>query len=260
MPRIAFMTANYVARETGWAMHDWGHGDAATQERFRPLETYEARLDEVLASAHGLGFDTVDIWGAHLGTEWASDEHLAIARDVLTRHELTVATYATWVGPSNVQRACELARGLGTDLIGAGFSGEPEQLVPVLRDHGVRLAVENHPERSPAEVLAKIERGDGRLGATVDTGWWGTHGYPAERAIDELGEHVLHVHLKDVEAAGEPHRTCAWGEGVVDVHACVRALQRTGYGRAYTIEHEPEDHDPSDEIVELRSRLEGWLA
>jgi L-ribulose-5-phosphate 3-epimerase len=259
MPRIAFMTANFVARETGWAMRDWGHGDAATQERFRSLDTYEERLDELLTNVHELGFETVDVWGAHLGTEWASEEHLAIAKDLLGRHGLTVATYATWVGRSNVERACELARGLGTDVIGAGFSGEPEQLVPVLREHEVRLAVENHPERTPAEVLAKIERGDGWLGATVDTGWWGMHGYAAERAIEELGEHVFHVHLKDVQAAGEPHRTCPWGQGVVDVGACVRALQRIGYGGAYTIEHEPGDHDPSEEIRELRLRLEEWL-
>src|SRR5581483_11235693 len=152
-------------------------------------------LDEVRA----LGFDTVDVWGAHLGTEWATAEHLAIAREELERAGLAVATYATWVGPSNVERACEIARALGTSVIGGGFSGEPEALVPVLRAHGVKLAVENHPERTPAKVLAKVERGDGQLAATVDTGWWGTQGYDAARAIRELGDHVAHVHLKDVK-------------------------------------------------------------
>ena len=259
MPTIAFMTANYVARETGWAMRDWDHGDRATQERFRPLDTYAERLEDVLENAHALGFDTVDVWGAHLHPAWATDGHVAAAREVLERVGLRVATYATWLDPSNVERACELARGLGTDLIGAGFSGEPEDLVPALREQGVRLAVENHPEKNPAEVLAKIERGAGSLGATVDTGWWGTQGYDAARAIEELGDRVLHVHLKDVQAVGEPHVTCPWGEGVVDISACVDVLRRTGYQGAVTIEHEPEDHDPSDEIGELRRRLEAWL-
>jgi sugar phosphate isomerase/epimerase len=131
----------------------------------------------------------------------------------------------------------------------------------VLRDHEVRLGVENHPEeKTPSDVLAKIEAGDGWLGATVDTGWWGTHGYDAARAIEELREHVLHVHLKDVRAVGEPHETCPWGEGVVDLHACVLALQRIGYAGAYTVEHEPEDHDPGEEVAELRVRLQEWLA
>jgi hypothetical protein len=47
------------------------------------------------------------------------------------------------------------------------------------------------------------------------------------------------VHLKDVLRRGEPHDTCAWGEGVVDIEACVRALARLGYRGALAVEHEP---------------------
>ena len=93
------------------------------------------------------------------------------------------------------------------------MSGDAAVLVPVLREHGVRLAIENHPERTPGEVLQKIEaaaRPDDMLGATVDTGWWATQGYDPARAIEELAPHVLHVHLKDVLAVGEPHDTTAW--------------------------------------------------
>ena len=60
-------------------------------------------------------------------------------------------------------------------------------------------------------------------------------------------------------AVGEPHDTTAWGGGIVDIEACVRALDRVGYGGAYTVEHEPEDHDPSEECRAMREQLEGWL-
>ena len=253
------MTANYVARETGWAMHGWGHGDRATNEYFSPVETYEERLDVLLGQIRSLGFEAVDLWGAHLAPEWATDEHLALAVSLLARHELNVATYATWIGPSNVARSCELARGLAVDVIGGGMSGDPAAFAPVLREHGVRLAIENHPERAPGEVLAKIDAGDGTMGATVDTGWWATQGYDPAAAIEELGRHVLHVHLKDVLAVGEPHDTTPWGGGIVDIEACVRALDRIGYGGAYAVEHEPEDHDPSEECGVMREQLEGWL-
>jgi L-ribulose-5-phosphate 3-epimerase len=257
---ISFMTANYVAREVGWAMHGWGHGDKATNEAFAPLGTYEERLDALLGDVRGLGFDTVDIWGAHLNTDWATDEHVEIAQRLLARHGLAVGSYATWVGPSNIERACELAHGLGTTLIGAGYSGDADAVAQVLRKNGLRLGVENHPEeKTPQDVLAKLEGLEDVFGATVDTGWWGTQGYDAAQAIEELGEHVFHVHLKDVLQVGEPHETCPWGEGVVDVEACVRALKRIGYTGVLTIEHEPEDHDPSGEIRALRTRLEGWL-
>jgi sugar phosphate isomerase/epimerase len=139
------------------------------------------------------------------------------------------------------------------------MSGEPAPLVSALRRHGVRLAIENHPERSPAEVLEKIVAGEGSFGSTVDTGWWATQGYDPVAAIEELGEHVLHVHLKDVRRAGE-HETCRWGEGIVPIEACARALRRLGYAGTVTIEHEPEDHDPSNECRDMLASLRRWLA
>jgi sugar phosphate isomerase/epimerase len=257
---ISFTTANYVAREVGYAMHGWGHGDRATNEAFAPLDTYEEKLDELLADVAALGFTAVDLWGAHLGADWATDAHVEIAVDGLRRHGLTVTTYATWVGPSNIERACELTLALDASIIGAGFSGDPQELAPVLAKYGVRLGVENHPEKTPADVLAKIAAGGEMFGATVDTGWWGTQGYDAARAIEELGDHVLHVHLKDVLALDEPHETCRWGDGIVPIEDCVRVLQRTGYTGAIAVEHEPETFDPTDDVRAMREQLAGWLA
>ena len=257
---ISFTTANYVAREVGYAMHGWGHGDRVTNEVFAPLETYPEKLDELLGDVATLGFTAVDLWGAHLGADWGTDAHVEIAVDTLRRHGLTVTTYATWVGPSNIERACELTVALGASIIGAGFSGDPQALAPVLAKYGVRLGVENHPEKTPGDVLAKIAAGGEMFGATVDTGWWGTQGYDAARAIEELGEHVLHVHLKDVLALDEPHETCPWGEGIVPIERCVRVLQETGSAGAITVEHEPETFDPADDVRAMRAQLEGWLA
>jgi L-ribulose-5-phosphate 3-epimerase len=257
---ISFVTANYVAREAGYAMHGWGHGDRTTNEAFAPLATYGQKLDELLGDIRALGFDAVDLWGAHLSPDWATDEHVDIAVDTLARHGLSVTTYATWVGPSNIERSCELTRALGTDLIGGGFSGDPEALAPVLEKYEVRLGIENHPEQTPDEVLEKIAAGGGQFGATVDTGWWGTQGYDAAHAIEELGDRVWHVHLKDVLALDEPHETCRWGEGIVPIEECVRTLQRLGYTGAIAVEHEPETSDPTDDLRAMREQLEGWLA
>lgn len=257
---IAYMTANEVARATGWEMHGWGHGDRLTNDAFAPLETYGERLDALLGRVRALRFDAIDLWGAHLNPSWATDEHVAVARELLLAHNTTVATYGTWIDMDNVSRACEIARALGTQVIGAGYSGDARELARVLREHGVVLAIENHPERTPAELLAKIEAGVGTMAATVDTGWWATQGYDPARAIEELGPHVAHVHLKDVLHEGEPHETCPWGQGIVDVRACLGALLRLDYAGFYTVEHEPEDHDPGDEIAAMREQLEAWLA
>jgi L-ribulose-5-phosphate 3-epimerase len=241
-------------------MHGWEHGDRATNEAFSPVETYGERLNALFADIRALGFGTIDLWGAHLNPDWATDAHVEAAQDALERHALRLSTYAVWVGPSNVERSCELALALGTSTIGAGFSGEPEMLAPVLEKYGVRLGIENHPEKTPADVIAKIERGGEMFGTTIDTGWWGTQGYDAAQAIEELAPHILHVHLKDVLALDEPHETCPWGKGIVPVEECVRALERIGYDGTLAVEHEPETHDPSDEIRAMRVELEGWLS
>ena len=75
--RVVFMTANEVARETGWAMHGWGDGDRATNDAFAPLETFGDRFDALLARVRGLGFEAIDLWGAHLSPDWATDEHVS---------------------------------------------------------------------------------------------------------------------------------------------------------------------------------------
>ena len=257
---ISYMSANEVARETGWQMHGWAHGDRATNEAFAPLETFPERFDALCARARELGFAAIDVWGAHLSPEWATDAHVDAARTALERHGLRVASLATWVGPGNADPACELALALGTDLVGGGYSGDAHAVAESFRRHGVRLGVENHPERTPAELLARIEPGGGAFGATVDTGWFATHGYDAARAMRELGERVLHVHLKDVMHTAEPHETCRFGDGVVYAEACVRTLVELGYAGAISIEHEPETYDPSGDVRAMRAQVEGWLA
>jgi sugar phosphate isomerase/epimerase len=249
---ISFMSANYVAREVGYAMRGWGHGDRATNEAFRPLETYEQRLAELLGDIRALGFGAIDLWGAHLNPEWASAEHVEIARRLLAQHRLRVATIEVFVDRAHLERACEIALAVGTSVI-AGFA--PVDAAALLRERGLRLGVENHPEQTPDELLAKI----GDNGAAVDTGWFATQGYDPVRAIEELGDRIVHVHLKDVLHPGEPHDTCRWGRGVVDVEGCVRALQRIGYTGAISVEHEPEHEDPSEDCRAMREQLEGWL-
>jgi L-ribulose-5-phosphate 3-epimerase len=256
---ISFMSANYVARETGFAMHGWGHGDRTTNEAFRPLETYDERFGRLLDDARRLGFDAIDIWGAHLNPEWASAEHVAIARRALESRGLRVATYQIYVGAPFLERACEVAVALGTSLLSGFVPVDDPRLPGLLEHHDLRFALENHPEPTPQVMLEKIGDRE-RVGVCVDTGWFGTQGYDAPRAIEELAGRILHVHLKDVLALGEPHDTCRWGDGIVDIEGCVRALQRVGYPGAISVEHEPETYDPTEDVAQMRAQLEGWLA
>lgn len=264
--RISFISANFVARQLGYHMTEgWMQGDNATNDYFRPLETFAQRFDGMLAEVAAMGFDAIDIWLAHLHWRWATPEHIAIARDLLAQHNLTVTSLAGGFGATRDEfaAACKLAVAMGTDILGGSSpfaATERATAVAILKETGVKLALENHPaEKTAGDMLAKIgDGGDGAIGTAVDTGWWGTHGYDAARAIRELAPHVMHVHLKDVLAPGG-HVTSRYGRGCVPVEECVRVLGEIGYHGDIGVEHEPDDYDPTADCIENLRMLRGWL-
>lgn len=265
MNTVSFMTANFVARQLGYRMTGgWGQGDTAANAYFAPIETYPERFDALLREVRAMGFGAIDLWLAHLHWSWATDAHLEVAHDLLQRHALRVVSLAGGFGGTadEFARTCRIANAVGTDTLGGStplLAADRPKLVEALGAFGLRLAIENHPERDPDELLATIGDGaDGRIGTALDTGWYATHGSDPARAIEALGGHVLHVHLKDIRAAGA-HDTVGLGQGIVPIAGCVRVLQEIGYAGPLSIEHEPEDRDPTAECVASLEKLRGWL-
>jgi sugar phosphate isomerase/epimerase len=262
---LSFMSANYVAKELGYgAADEWAPFDDATNTAFEPLDVFPARFDELLATIAGLGFDTIDLWFGHLNWRWATPEHVAHARDALGRHGLRVVSLAGSVGATTEEltAACRLANDLDVDLIagvGEVVRRDRAAAAGVLRAQGVRFGLENHPERTPREVLDAIGDDADVLGAAVDTGWWATQSYDPVVAIGELSDRLFHVHLKDVEEPGT-HISCMHGEGCANVPGCLEKLLEIGWNGPVSIEHEPYDRDPTDECVRMLTRIREQLA
>ena len=264
MNTISFITANFVARELGYHMTEgWMQGDGATQAHFKPLETFESRFEAMLAEVKAMGFGAIDLWGAHLHPDWASDEHLKIASSLLGKHGLKVAALAAWCGSlDQLKGFCRVAVGVGSPVIGGGAPLLREfrsEAIAVLKDHNVKLALENHPEKTPQDILDQVgDGGDGMIGHACDTGWWGTQGFDAPTAIRELRDVLFAVHLKDIKAVGG-HDTCKYGDGIVNIHACVQALREINYTGPLGVEHEPEHHKPTQDVIESKALLEQWM-
>ena len=49
------------------------------------------------------------------------------------------------------------------------------------------------------------------------------------------------------------------GEGCAKIAACVDALLDLGYQGALSVEHEPYDRDPTEEIIRMRALIETRL-
>ena len=261
---ISYMGANEVARQVGFRMGEWGEGDRAANAWYAPIETFPARFGELTERVSGMGFSAMDVWTAHLNPAWATEAHIAAARELLDRHGLRVVSLAGGFGSTvpEFEATCRLAVALGRPILGgsaAVWRVNRRAVLEALERHDLRLAFENHPEKTPREMLDHIGDAPARVGTAADTGWYGTQGYDAARAIEELGSRVLHVHLKDVREVGQ-HRTCAFGDGIVPIEGCVRALQGMGYDGDVSIEHEPHDYDPTNEVAEGAWLLRSWLA
>lgn len=274
-PTPCLVTACFVAREIGYRMdRGWPQGEDAATAWFSPLATYEERLGALLGEIRGLGFGAVDLWAAHLHWRWASLEHIAIARRVLERHGIVVRSYAAWVGSGAAElgAACRLCAALDIPILAGHcelFAGDRPAAVAILREHGVAYALENHNDRSAAELAARLGAGDEDLvGVALDTGWCATRGWDPRDALRMLGRRVMAVHLKDVrppraEKTGLQfvdmgHETCRLGEGVVPARAVVEALRASGFRGPLSLEHEPELFDPSEDLRAGLATLQGW--
>lgn len=261
---ISFMGANYVAREVHWHMPDgWMQGESAVHAWFSPIETFPERFDAMLRAVKALSFDAFDVWDAQLNGAWATEKHLAAARDLLKKNAIVVPTIAGDFGATlkELRSACRVANAVGASILSGGtplLSQRRGELVSELRAQRLRLAVENHTEKTPEELLGRLGKGDEDvIGVAADTGWYGTQGYDASRALDALAARLFHVHLKDVKARRAQktgfqlidmgHETCRLGVGVVPIAECVRVLKRRGYAGPIAIEHEPEDFNPSED-------------
>jgi L-ribulose-5-phosphate 3-epimerase len=242
----------------------WMQGDSATQAFYRPLETFETRFGTMLDEIRALGFDALDLWAAHLHADWATDEHLMIAKDLLSSKNLRVISLAA--GAKDVESLkgfCNIATTLGAGVLAGGspmLATARDEAIAILKDYNVKLGIENHPEKTPADLLRQIgDGGEGTIGAAPDTGWWATQGYSAPEALRELLSVTWTVHLKDVRSVGT-HETCRLGNGVVDIPGCVQMIKDYGYTGPIGIEHEPESFDPREDVRESKARLVEWLA
>lgn len=262
---VALVTASFVARVGGYPMAgDWGEADAATNAAFRPLEDFPVRIGEILAEAGGAGFDTVEVWSAHLHPSWAGSAHVDAARRAANAHGVRFLGLGGELGrtAAELDRTCALVRALGgTLLVGQTplLAADRRATCDVLRRHGVRLAVENEG-LSPEEVLTLVGTDSGGLlGAAVDTASFLESGHDPVAATRALAGVTSHIHLRNVTRADAPE-AAPFGEGAVDVEACLAAALMSPGDVSVGIEIFAERRDPTAGLRHDRALVRRWLA
>lgn len=252
--RIAFNTANLVARESGYRfkLGDWGKQEALTIAK-----TDERAFSGICREIAVAGYTAVEIWKAHADAGVMTAAKARVWKKVLADHGLTPIGYA---GAYSAQ-AVQVCQWLDIDCINGGLWGPAtfDEIEKIARQSGVRYNYENHPESSAEEIIRNIRGGSELIGVAIDTGWLGTQGVDAVHMLETLGPLVRHVHLKDVRA-GQSHETCPLGTGVVGIGGVIAALKRRNYAGWYSWEDEPENRNPMDIARAMRVWIESELA
>jgi sugar phosphate isomerase/epimerase len=252
-PKIAFNTANLVARYSGYRfeLKHWGE-----QHQLTVARTDEKAWAAICREIADCGFSAIEIWEAHAAPQSLNQARANTWKRILADHGLQPVAYAGGLSPETT-RICQW---LGIPHIDGGLRGlQPDAATTLCQSSGIRFNLENHPEKTVAEILAPIGGGNEWLGVCVDTGWLGTQGADVPAVIRALGPLVRHTHIKDVKAPGA-HETCPLGQGVVNVEASLRALQGIGYRGWYSWEDEPEDRNPFQIAAAMRRWLEAQLS
>jgi L-ribulose-5-phosphate 3-epimerase len=251
--RVAFNTANLVARVTGYR-YELSHW--MDQHNKTIAATDEAAWRAICKEIAAAGWKAVEVWEAHAAPESLDEAKTRLWKRILDENGLTPVAYAGGLRRETL-RICQ---GLGIAHVDGGLrDNTPEQATALCREHSVRFNIENHPEKSAPEILAKIGGGNDWLGVCIDMGWLGTQGVSGPAVIEACAPFVRHTHVKDVKAAGK-HETCLLGEGSADVAGCMAALREAKYAGWYSWEDEPEDRNPFDSAVRNREWIEKRLS
>jgi L-ribulose-5-phosphate 3-epimerase len=260
---FAFMTANYVARELNYTDSlDWGKCHQATVEAFHG-ENFASKFEELISTVKGMGFEAIELWVAHLDPLKATPGMIEQAVQILEKYDVKVISYTAGFGTPGVSREdaikiFDTAKAIGAPVLAQGFHPENGPLVRELAEaYNIKMGLENHPEKTHQEVIDKVAPFAPWVGSAIDTGWFATQGYDPVQAVRDLEPYLVHVHLKDIKAAGA-HDTCALGDGIVDIKGVMAELKAIGYKGQMTVEHEPHTYDPTEEVKISLDHVLAW--
>jgi sugar phosphate isomerase/epimerase len=253
VPRIAFNTANLVARATGYRYDGsrWGE-----QHEKTVAATTEQEWAVICGEIAQAGYTAVEVWLAHCDPRVTDERRAHALRRILDEHGLQPIGLAGALTEGSA-RVCEW---MGMPCANGGLWGTTlADVRQITARTGLQFNYENHPEKTIQEIRDRIEGGSPEIGLCVDTGWLATQGIDAPSAIRALGPLVRHVHVKDVRARGG-HETCPLGEGCADIRGVIAVLAEIGYSGWYSWEDEPEDRNPMEIARAMRELIARELA
>jgi L-ribulose-5-phosphate 3-epimerase len=226
-------------------------------EHVRPEAMSGAEMDRLAKQVAGFGLGIASIAG-HVDLEFPLlGKGPEVARE----------------GFGRLRSRIELASRLGVEIVntGVGVAQEPGELDGFYREfdalladaaaHGVKIGLESHAgltETAAASLALCRRMGRPSLGINYDAAnvRFYTGADPVadlESCAAELGDHLIHVHIKDHAGGQGEWNFPPLGQGNLDFPRLAALFRRIGYQGPYSLEIEfqgPDSTDPSPEIID----------
>lgn len=152
----------------------------------------------------------------------------------------------------------EFARALGVEILTADPTPDAfDSLDELCEEFQIKIGIHNHgPGARYDGVQDTLKAVQGRhpyIGACVDTGHAIRSGETPHDVIEQLGERVHSLHLKDWRCGGEEQ---VLGEGELDLVKVAQAIKDIHFDGPIVMEYEL---DPDGPVPGMKKGLENWL-
>lgn len=226
---------------------------------FREFNTH----DKLIESIHDLKLAYIELWpDGHMPID-TPDEELKAAVARFNNEGITIDACGV-VGIENdeaeARKIFEYAKKLGVIAISAAPKHKALPLmVKLTEEYALPIAIHNHGPQDELYGTSELVRTNlsqlpTNVGLCLDTGHVQRVGEDPLAWLDEFGDRVHGVHLKDMvpDESGRYHDAIV-GRGNLDLPALMRKLKELGFKGYFSLEYES---DPSDPLPAMRECLQ----
>jgi len=206
-----------------------------------------------------LGADTMEFCAVHFPPD-AGDPGFPAIKEMLAAEKVLVPCFGveSFSGDAAANRKkFEFGKALGLRVLTADPAPEAfDNLEELVEEFQIKIAIHNHgPGARYDKVSDTVEGVNGRhpyIGACVDTGHYLRSNEQPHEVIEQLGDRVISVHLKDWIIGGEEK---ILGEGDMDLVAVAKALLNINFTGPIVMEYE---ESPENPVPDMQKGLDNW--
>jgi inosose dehydratase len=226
---------------------------------------------ELQGFIHTLGLNSIELWpDGHLPVDTPKEQ---LEQAVADYKAAGISIDACGVvgfenDEAEARKIFEYAKVLGVIAISAGPAHDALPLmVKLTEEYGIPIAIHNHGPSDKLYGTTELIRKylaplPSSVGLCVDTGHFQRVGEDPLAVIDEFGDRVNGIHLKDMVLTGEKNdkgdplwEDAIIGKGNLDLPALVKKLKEIGFDGYCSLEYESDPADPIPAMQECLASL-----